>query len=388
MPRDLLSEDFLVPLLQTLVRHPSEQTDLQEDDPKVKDFVRTCVAPIVAELELGDPRYDAMGNLIVELGPADADRSVLFMTYAMTHPASAMQDPFEARLIETPKGTAVRGRGVAEQKTAMAAALAAVAQAREDGLPGRLIFSTVCAGETGRHDAVASVLDTLPALPDLAIVCLGTDSKVAAGNKGRIDIEVTVRGQSIHSSMPWNGIDAIEGARECLVALDRLDLGVPDHPSFGPATLTPTAISSGPNATHTVQSLVEMTFDRRLLPGEDVDAAFDAVSGALPRDGQWTVECARGPFMYPNEIADDGCLMTLLDRAYRDAGLSGADRIDCSFALDAGYFGHLGIEAVMLGAGEIDQFHSNEESVLVADMVTMARIYRAFVDRALDPNDL
>ena len=180
--------------------------------------------------------------------------------------------------------------------------------------------------------------------------------KVAAGNKGRIDIDVTVRGQSIHSSMPWNGIDAIDGARRCLVALDELDLGVPEHPAFGPATLTPTSIKSGPNATHTLQNIVEMRFDRRLLPGEDVEDAFAKVEAALSQDGLWSVDCARGPFMYPNEVADDGPLIKLLDLSYQDAGFSGAERIDCSFALDAGYFGHLGMEAVMLGPGEIDNF--------------------------------
>ena len=88
--------------------------------------------------------------------------------------------------------------------------------------------------------------------------------------------------------------------------------------------------------------------------------------------------------MYPNEIADDGPLMALLDHAYRDTGLSKAERIDCSFALDAGYFGHLGTEAVMLGPGEIDQFHSDEESVLIADLVKMANIYHALIQRALN----
>ena len=384
MSREYLSENFLVPLLQKLVRHPSEQTELQEADPNIRKFIRDCLAPVIDELDIGEPRYDGMGNLILETGSSVADRSLLFMTYAMTHQASAMDDPFSATLIDTPAGKVVRGRGVAEQKTAMSAALGAVAEALRSGVNGRLIFSAVSAGETGRHDAVASVLGELQSPPDFAIVCIGTDGKVAAGNKGRIDVELTVRGKSIHSSMPWNGIDAIDGARQCLVSLDGLELGVDEHPSFGPATLTPTAIRSGPNATHTVQNIVEMTFDRRLLPGEDVDAAYANIEDALPTDGPWSVSCARGPFMYPNDIADDGPLMTLLDHAYRDVGLSGAERIDCSFALDAGYFGHLGTEAVMLGPGEIDQFHSDEESVLIADMIEMSKIYHALIQRALN----
>ena len=96
MTENLISEQTLVPLLQRLVRHPSEQTDLQEDDPRVKAFITDCVAPEIAQLGLGPGRYDGMGNLILELGPASAERSILFATYAMTHPAARMTDPFSA----------------------------------------------------------------------------------------------------------------------------------------------------------------------------------------------------------------------------------------------------------------------------------------------------
>ena len=85
--------------------------------------------------------------------------------------------------------------------------------------------------------------------------------------------------------------------------------------------------------------------------------------------------------MYSNEVADDGKLMSHLRGAYEDAGLGAAEKVVCNFALDAGYFGNRGIEAVMLGPGEIDQFHSEEEHVQISDMLDMARVYRALIDR-------
>lgn len=375
-------EQAMVALLQRLVRHPSEQTALQEEDPKIKAFITDCVAPEIAALGLGAGRYDAMGNLILELGPARSEKSILFATYAMTHQAARMADPFAATVIDTPSGPAVRGRGVAEQKTAMTAALAAIAGAHRDGLSGRVILTVLSAGETGRHTAIESVCAALDDLPDLAVICLGTDSRIGAANKGRIDVDISVEGRAVHSSTPWAGIDAIDGARHCLNALHGLDLGIADSPVFGAATLTPTAIRSGPTATHTVQDIAELTFDRRLLPGEDPDAAFAFIRDALPSDGPWQIDCRRGPFMYPNEVADDGALMTLLRAAYADAGLGAAEKVICNFALDAGYFGHRGIEAVMLGPGEIDQFHSEEEHVQISDMMDMARVYRALIERA------
>ena len=111
MADSLIDEEFMVPLLQRLVRHPSEQTDLQEEDPGVKAFIADCAALEIDALGLGAGRYDAMGNLILELGPADTGKSILFATYAMTHQAARMTDPFAATVIDTPAGPAVRGRG-------------------------------------------------------------------------------------------------------------------------------------------------------------------------------------------------------------------------------------------------------------------------------------
>lgn len=385
MSSEIISETTLVPWLQRFVRHPSEQSALQEDDPRVQAFISECVAPVLTELGIAPLRYDDGGNLVVELGPAGGTPSILFATYAMTHPAAAMEDPFSASLLDGPEGPVIRGRGVAEQKTALTAAIGAIAQAHRDGLKGRVILTVLSAGETGRHDAIASVMDMLETPPDCAIVCLGTDNRIGRGNKGRLDIEITVRGKTSHSSTPWQGINAITGARQCLSALEEFTPGVRDHPAFGPATLTPTAIRSGPEATHTIQDTVRMMFDRRLLPGENPDTAFEKIVAALPTDGPWKISCARGPFMYPNEVDADGRLMKLLQMAYGDAGFDEAGTVNCNFALDAGYFAHLGIEAVMLGPGHIDQFHSGDESVLVSDLMDMTRVYHALIHRALAP---
>jgi len=361
--------------LQRFVRFPSQQTELQERDPAIKTFIEKCAGPELRQMGLA-PRYDRMGNMIVEVGPADSQRSILFVGYAMTHPAARMEDPFSATLVDTPRGKAVRGRGVAEQKTALAAACGAMARFVAEGdHKGRLIFALTTAGETGRHDAVASVMDSLGQAPQFVVICIGTNNKVAIGNKGRIDFDVVVKGKASHSSTPWNGINAISGARKLLERLEGLDLKVPDHPAFGPATLTPTAIESGPKATHTVPDEVRITFDRRLLPGEKPERAFDQIRAVITLDKPWDVECRRGPVMYPNEIATGGPLFRKLHAAFGNAGKGSPEPLYCNFALDAGFFGRQGIEAVMLGAGEVEQFHSNEEHVLVEDFLAMTEIY-------------
>lgn len=380
---EFLREDNLIDWLQRFVRFPSEQTDLHERDPQVQRFIRECAAPL-AEIIGADCRFGKMGNLIIEVGPW-SEPSMLFVGYAMTHPAGKMNDPFVPDVIDTARGRAVRGRGVAEQKTALAALFGALAQAIKRGrLKRRLSVVVLSAGETGRHDAIESAVAELECKPQFAIVCIGTDGKIAIGNKGRIDFDVLVHGKTSHSSVPWHGINAITGARRVLSALEDLKLDVAEHPHFGPATLTATAVESTPKATHTVPDLVRITYDRRLLPGEDPHAAYNAICRAVTLPPPWTAECHLGPIMYPNEVAPNCSLVRLLHRAFEAAGQSPCEHIYCNFALDAGYFARMGTQAVMLGPGEIDQFHSNEESVLVTALTAMANVYYKTIEQCVE----
>ena len=102
------------------------------------------------------------------------------------------------------------------------------------------------------------------------------------------------------------GVDAIAGARAALDRVLAIDVGAKKHPALGQATLTATAVRSWPEATHTVQDEVQLTFDRRLLPGDDPQAAFAAIAAAAEIGAPWSVECRLGPFMYPAEIARMG----------------------------------------------------------------------------------
>ena len=267
----------IVEWTRSFVRHPSPQTERFEHEPQVQSFIGERVVPLVQELGL-PWRRDAMGNLLVELGPERADRSLMLMAYAMTHPANRMPNPYAGELIEDASGAYVRGRGVSEQKGSLAAALAAVKAAADRlALRGRLIFTVSTAGETGRHDAALSICDALGFTPRLAVIVIGTTSRVALANKGRIDAIITVRGKASHSSTPWVGVNAIDGARRVLDRVMAVDVGANKHPGLGQATLTPTAVRSWPEATHTVQDEVRLVFDRRLLPGDDPQAAITAV---------------------------------------------------------------------------------------------------------------
>jgi acetylornithine deacetylase/succinyl-diaminopimelate desuccinylase-like protein len=377
----MIDERRLIDLTQRFVRFPSPQTELMEAEPQVQAFIGECVTPVLASWG-ATPRRDQMGNLVVELGPADAPRSVLLMTYAMTHPQSAMANPWDGAVVETAEGKAIRGRGVSEQKAALAAAIIAV-EAALGRLSGRLVFALSTAGETGRHDAARVILEGLSRAPALGVVAIGTNNRIALGNKGRIDIDVIVHGKATHSSTPWAGVDAIEGARRVLEQLRGVRLPDREHPSLGRATLTPTHIESGPRATHTVQNEVRLTFDRRLLPGEDPEPALAQIEQAARLPEPWRVEVKRGPFMYPCEVAPDSALVRAINDGHRRAGLAQPATFYSHGALDSGYLATRGCAATMWGPGRMEQFHSDEEITLITELVAGAKAYAGFLTSAL-----
>src|ERR1700722_18278010 len=370
---DLVDESELVSLAQQLVRFPSPQTEQMEAEPQVQAFIGDCVAPILAQRGLNGYR-DAMGNLVIEIGPESADRSLLLMA-----------DPYSGAVIDTPEGTAVRGRGISEQKGSLAAAIVAITCAQKLGKwHGRLVFVLNSAGETERHNAAIAILDGLKTMPALGVLALGTDNRVSLANKGRIDIEIVVSGKAAHSSSPWLGVNVNDGARAGLDRLQALPLGSAAHPVLGEATLTSTHISSGPNATHTIQNEVHLTFDRRLLPGQDPDLPFDAIAAACAAiGGPWQIEVRRGAYMYPCEISRDGPLLqaitasrALLDRPMPEVFYSHA-------ALDAGLLVKRGCDATMWGPGRTAQFHADDEHLGVAEMVSGAEDYLALIANTL-----
>lgn len=369
----------LVEWLQRFVRYPSEWSERMEEEPAVHAFIRECAGPLVAELGL-EPRYDSLGNMIVELGRRDSERNLMFATYAMTHPASTMDNPFAGELIERDGRQAVRGRGVSEQKAGIAAALAAVYARHVRGeIDGALSFVLTTAGETGRHNAIARVFESIDRPPKIAVVSVGSSRQVALGNKGRYDIHITVRGRAGHSSAPWAAIDAIAGAVKVLEGLGALELNAGEHKELGRPTLTATSIESFPKASHTVQSEVRILFDLRVLPGQDPDEAFAHVSDSFDLPAPWQVEIKKGALQYPCEVSRDSELVRHILAGHAAASLPEPPFFYSHAALDSGYFTAKGCDATMWGPGEVAMFHTSEESVFVDDVWDVANAYLGMI---------
>lgn len=365
----------VIDIARRLMAFPSPQTELLEAEPQILRYLDRCVVPLLGDCGLPH-RRDGMGNVIVELGEPAEGADLLLVTYAMTHPAAGMRDAFSPSIVVGEDGPALRGRGACEQKGALAAAVWATARAaRIRGHSGRLSLLILTAGETGRHTAVAEALLSCSSTPDLGIVAVGTSNRVTLGNMGRIDITLRIKGRAAHSGSPWLGVDAVQGTREVLNRLATLELPENEHPGLGKVTLTVTSLRSWPQATHTVQDVVELTLDRRLLPGEDPERAVKEIEALVRHLDPWVVELERGPFMLPSEVPSGSSVLNVIRSGSAHAGLNAPETCFSRGGLDAGYLNAVGCQTVMWGPGDPAQWHTNEEQVPVAELERAAAGY-------------
>jgi acetylornithine deacetylase len=239
-----------------------------------------------------------------------------------------------------------------------------------------LTLAVSLAGETGRHDAAEFILESDAINAGAAIVGLGTGNRVCLGNKGRVDIEIIVHGKSAHSSMPEQGINAVDGFRRIMDRLDRLGLKTGHH-GLGAATLTVTKVTSAPEISHTIPDVCRAVLDRRLLPGEDPEGAFEEIQELVKDVPGWSIELTRGAFMYPSEVAQDVPIAQAAGRVIRELTKREASFFYSPAALDAGFLNRHRIETIMLGPGDLRLAHTDQDAVALQEVRDAARIYAA-----------
>src|SRR2546430_9935235 len=146
-----------------------------------------------------DLRYDPMGNLIASCGEGTSNKSLMFIGNAMNQPASTMPNPYAGDVVDGATyglpGECVMGKGASEQKATLAAMLHAMEAviASRLAIKGKLVFTCCLSGETGKHDAIRSVVEDAGVRADMAVLG-GRGVQLTPGNPRPLDPFVTLNG--------------------------------------------------------------------------------------------------------------------------------------------------------------------------------------------------
>jgi len=363
-----------------LVQFASPQTALLEAEPQVLALIREVVKPELEQAGL-HPAIDKMGNLILRLKGRSSKGRLMLVGYAMCAAPSTMQNPYSGEIVNGAPykltGECVWGRGACEQKGSLAAMIAAMRflGANKVELPSDLYLIVSTAGETGKHDSLAYVLDHGSVAADWCVI--DGPPEIQLGNKGRVDVLVTVRGKQAHSSRPWEGINAIDGAMRVLERLKPL-MPFPEnrsHPDLGDVSLTTNAIESFPKATHTIQSECRIMFDRRLLPADDPAKAVQQMKDAIGTIEPFEIEISPRDFMYPSEVEKDAEVVQVLEQGIRTMLNYEPKFCYSTAANDTGLFNHRGIQAINYGSRHLRFQHTDHDLVPLDSIFNAAKVF-------------
>jgi acetylornithine deacetylase/succinyl-diaminopimelate desuccinylase-like protein len=369
-----LDEDFVVRTLQALAHVPTEvpvgyDTLIDGDDPLLVHYVHNVVLPRVRDVAPDVVCRDVGGNLLIRDGDAGTADSVLLQTYSVTQHHNLMDDPLSGRIEERAGRRVVLGQGVSQVKAHQAVMLGVLKLFRDAGAtPRRTVWWTVNNEGRSSHACTGALLDAMGETPAYALLLVDEDMRLSVGNRGRVDIDVTIEGTPAHSSAPHLARDPI-GAVADVVARLRTLTWSDVHPRLGGRHAIVYKVRYEPLAPHTIPARAELTIDRRLLPGDEPAAAVQEIRDLLDGLGPCTIRVHDGVAMLPVLVDDGEPVVPAVQRAITAVRGERAREIVGQGTFDAGGTAQRGIPTVMWGAGGAGDWPLGEDFVAIDDVL-------------------
>jgi acetylornithine deacetylase len=401
-----------VALLQELVRVPSvnpyftgNQEPSREGD--VQGILASRLERLGARLDQWEPdsvalaRYaggpgyyadrDFRGrpNLVATLPGRGGGRSLLLLGHVDVVSAGEgwTVDPFAAARHDG----VIYGRGTADMKAGLTAAVAALEVLRAAGvrLRGDVILASVVDEEAGGMGTLALVDRGYRA--DGAIIPEPTDLQVAPLCRGIVWGRLTIPGRSGHIEMPqphWRdggAVDAISLGRAFLDAIDRLNAAWAASPSKRhpllplPCQVKASMLDAGEYPT-AYASRMRITFDAQYLPAErderglggHVKAELEQFFEEFTAQDEWLREHPpRIEWLIDADCAETPGNHPLTQTVHAAARLAGAEsRVEgMSSHTDMGLLVNAGIPTVNFGPGAPSVAHQPDEHVTERDLL-------------------
>jgi succinyl-diaminopimelate desuccinylase len=294
----------------------------------------------------------------------------------------------------------IYGRGSADMKSGLAAAMVAAAAIKRSGirLGGRLVVGALVDEEGGmigaRHLCTTAIGRELSA----AIICEPEQNELCLEQRGVVWARVTVHGRMAHGAMPEAGVNPITalGAllREAPALERRLRRLCRRSPHLRPPTVTPTVVQApmqGLPQSNVIPSVAQATLDVRLTPGPDADAVAKEIDLACQRamdacPGSTVEWQPVNGFRLATKVERSEPLVGAMVRGVRQA-TGRAPRFGGVPGSTDGTILRmtLGIPIVTCGPGNRLIPHQVDEYVEVAELVDAARIYVASALNFLKP---
>jgi acetylornithine deacetylase/succinyl-diaminopimelate desuccinylase-like protein len=327
-----IDERYLVDSMSRLARVPTDvplgfNTLMEPDDPKLVHYVQDVVRPELAAIGVYDLLDVPRNNLVARLGAGRSGRALLIQNYTPAQHHNLMDEPFSGKVANAAAygcpEPAVFGQGVSQSKAHQAVMLAVLKMLVESETPldGTLYWAVNNEGRSS-HACSEAIIAALDPTPSFGIIQIGTGLKISLGNRGRVDVNVRLKGRAAHSSTPEEGLSAIDAANEVINRLRRLKWA-DRHAILGGRHAIVYKMRFEPVAPHTLPAEAFVTVDRRLLPGDDPEVATDEVRRAIGDMAPYEVSVETGVLMWPALVDPNLDWVAALNASHR--GVTGSD---------------------------------------------------------------
>ncbi len=382
-------EDTNARFLMDIVKIPSFST-------KEKEVAKRILKEMQA-IGMDEAFIDPLGNVIGRLGCGK--KVIAFDAHIDTvYPGDLSLwdfDPFDAHL----KDGKIWGRGTVDQKGGMASMMTAARIIKDLNLDKDLsiyftgtVMEEDCDGLCWQY-----ILNEGEIKPELVVITEPTNLNIYRGHRGRMEMEVSVKGLSCHGSAPERGDNAIYKISRIALEIEKLHQHLRSDDFLGKGSICVTQVFfTGPSQC-AVPDSARLHLDRRLTWGENKESAVAEVQDACIKagypDAQIEVlsyaEKAYTGLVYPTEKYYP-TWVTPLDSVYvQNAADAYSKTLEIEPVIDKWTFstnavaiaGMKGIPCIGLGPGNEIYAHSPNEAIPIEHLTKAAAFYAALVYR-------
>lgn len=379
---EFISESEIIDIAKNLISIEGHK-DIKDRESKVAEYIKNLFEneniPIeVIEIEKNRP------NIYGKIEGDDDTVNLMFNGHIDTVPGFTMNyEPFKPFI----KDEKIYGRGSADMKGGITAMLSAMLAVKRQKLKLKktVMFAGVIDEEERSKGTEQLILEKVA--PNYVVIGEPTDLRVCVAHKGMEWIEIKFKGKATHGSRPREGKNAIYMASEfCKLIYEELEpiITKREFELLGSGTINVGRILGGDDP-NIVPDSCSVQIDRRWLPNETLEFIHKEVEefaciAAEKFGGKYEIKAMReftaSMINAPYSIAlDDELVKIALNIT---AEVTGQELLPRDFPAwsDAGLLtNHTDAKCIILGPGNINQAHANDEFCAIDDIVKASEIY-------------
>lgn len=332
-------------------------------------------------LHKGKPRFIVYGKI-------QGNRKTLHINghYDVVPPGDGWSyDPFTPKIVEN----RIYGRGTTDMKGGIATALAAMKYALDHELISYGLEVAFVPDEESGGMGTRYLVEKVKVKPDYVIIPEPTSHKmIGVGHKGFARGVITVLGKQGHASRPWSAVNAFEKACELVVDFlprywevlkqRKTQFPVENDNSAHPSIALGGYAESSTKKDNTIPGEFYFSFDRRIIPEEDVNAvikelrehfeeAASRVGVSIRINIKSLIEASATPIESPIVQLTAKSIQKCLG-------------IEPILMLNAGrydlvYYRRIGIEGIAYGPGVRGQAHAINEYTTIDEIKNVLDVY-------------